>query len=374
MSSLSLYTLLAVTLTMAWQAAKLYLGPRRPISPREAVLITGATSGIGLAVTKHLLRAGYSVFVGFYDAREAGHAELKQLAQERAKQMSVSGQKMIFIELDVRSEASIARAYGECSRALEEHSLELHALINNAGLGSLQPFAWLQRRTIRALVETNLLGTLLMTREFLPLLARAKSPRILNVASGLGFTPGPTYAVYGLTKAAQVFFTNALNTESQQVRSVAIVPHNFIKNTNITAANVKQNELGWEELKPLERELYAREYKEHVALAKALEHSTKTHAGKTRTSSKQGNENLLTQLKAHLRGIKQALVGENAAPNLEQSGVLESFELALTLTSPPAHMFAGDKFFQLLVGSLLLALPASYGNLMSPLVKQSLYK
>lgn len=402
-----LQTFLLLALTVAWRAYKtLLVGLRvplvgwrpckmRPVQPDQAVLVTGATSGIGLALSKHLFRSGYSVVAAYYDSRESGHQELKQLAaQSGAKQ-----NRILFVELDVRSDESISRAYLECQALLAANKLHLYALINNAGLGSLQPFAWLQRKTIKNLVETNLLGNLLMTREFLPLLlppslssssdgtqtSRSRAGRILFVSSGLGLVPGATYATYGITKQAQIYLAQSLNLELEQrygIKSIAMVPHNFIKNTNICASNVKQNELAWAELKPIERDLFGREFNDHIRLTKSLDEATrelKSRAatkGAKKTTNNPGNPLLEAARRAlHLlRDIHDSLNGVNKHLSLEESGALECFERALRLESPPEIMFAGDNIFQLIVGSLLVSLPTSCSSLLGNAVAPSLYK
>lgn len=422
-----------------------------PVDGSQAILVTGATSGIGLCVSKHLYKLGYSLIVGYYSSSEAGYGELMQIRDKHQQaQSNGSGksnnrgskqQQMIFVELDVRNQQSISNAFEKCTKELEKNGMKLYALINNAGLGSLQPFAWLQRANIRNLVETNLLGSLLMTREFLPLLVESKG-RILNVSSGLGLVPGSNYTTYGITKSAQIYFTRSLNQESSEldygIRSVAVIPHNFIKNTNICSHNVKTNESAWSELKPRERQLYKLQFDKHLEKALALEEATKLHTklateqSSTSSPSSDGgrilaasSNNRLTEsetgsssgskstrddikgrrpakLTTHASGggggattaanfvtkfaemmsdiskclmdVIEKLKGENAALTLEQSGALECFEDALRLEDPPEHIFAGDNIYNLLIGSLLLSMPASCINLLARSVSPSLYR
>lgn len=388
--TLALYLSVMVGLTVATRAYKLiWQAKRNPVRSSDAVLITGATSGIGLALAKHLYALGYSIIVGYYDSRELGYTELKQIADKRSNLKQGQLQKMLFVELDVRSQDSIEQAYANCVKQLDEHRLRLFALINNAGLGSLQPFAWLQRKSIKNLIETNLLGTLLMTREFLPLLVES-SGRILNVSSGLGLVPGATYATYGITKAAQIYLTRCLNMElskSYGVKNIAVIPHNFIKSTNICANNVKNNEAAWIELKPIERRLYELDFNQHCQVAKSLEDATKEHAKlanekkRTPTSSKQQAANQPNSqvawwqlLSSGLWDFIQRLQGTNEALTIEESGALECFEDALRLVNPPEHIFAGDGIYNLLVGSILLSVPASCSGLLGSAISPSLYK
>lgn len=433
--SLLVYFLLVVALTVACRAYKIVYARRnkRPVDGSQAVLVTGATSGIGLAVSKHLYRCGYSLIVGYYNSSEAGYGELMQIRDKSNSSSSTNNgnkqQQMIFVELDVRKQQSIEDAFEKCTKALEKNNMLLYALINNAGLGSLQPFAWLQRTNIKNLIETNLLGSLLVTREFLPLLVKSKG-RIVNVSSGLGLVPGSNYTTYGITKSAQIYFTRSMNQESQElnygIRSIAVIPHNFIKNTNICSHNVKTNESAWSELRPIERQLYKQQYDKHLSLASALEEATKLHAklaneqqkstsissgssynnrsnsestttSKTRDdvkgrrplktttttsagiSGSSGKEiakmsGRLLSIPSCLLDVIERLKGGNVALTLEQSGALECFEDALRLADPPEHIFAGDNIYNLLIGSLLLSLPASCINLLARSVSPSLYR
>jgi len=379
--SIAIYFALIVALTSLWRAYKIHWARRgknlRPVSGTDAILITGATSGIGLAVAKHLYKLGYSIVVGYYDSNETGYSELKQLASSRAKHQT--DQKMLFIGMDVKSQASISKAYEQCTAALADNKLQLYALINNAGLGSLQPFAWLQRHTIRALIETNLLGSLLMTREFLPLLVRSKG-RILNVSSGLGLVPGATYATYGITKSAQIYFTRCLNMElgsAYGIKSVAVIPHNLIKNTNICSRNVKNNEDAWSEMKPLEHQLYKQEFEQHCKLAKSLEAATREHSKLVKEKTKKAMEAKsfgAWRMISTCWEVLERLRGENAAETLEESGALECFEDALRLADPPEHIFAGDNIYNLVIGSILLSMPTSCIGLLGSAVSPSLYR
>lgn len=383
--SILIYFLFVLSLTVLWQLYKIHLARRwakLPVMADQAILITGATSGIGLALTKHLYKLGYSIVATYYNACETGYVELKELGKKKTD----SGNRLILLELDVRSVTSISLCYEELKAKLESFQLSLFAIVNNAGLGSLQPFAWLQRSALRNLVETNLTGTLLVTREFLPLLIdyarrgtdRSIKPRIINVSSGLGFVPGANYTAYGATKSAQLFITKSLNLELEQefqVKSIAVVPHNFIKNTQICSLNARQNEEAWLELKPIERKLYRDQFDEHCKLTRSLEQAIQaTQQRRKLKELTRATGNMKTALASIVQGFMSNLRGENGAITLEDSGILECFEDAIRLRDPPQVIFAGDNIFTLLVGSLLLSMPSSCASLLGPSVSPSLYR
>lgn len=386
-SSLLTYFLLTLSLVFAYTLYKTKIAShwRLPVDPKSAILITGATSGIGLAVAKYLYSLGYSVIATYYNDKELGHAELLKISQNPGSK----AQQLILIEMNVCSDESIKIAGKKCRVELERRQLKLYAIVNNAGLGSLQPFPWLRRETIKALIETNLTGCMLVTREFLPLLIKSKG-RILNVSSGLGFVPGDTYVIYGATKCAQLYLTRALNLELNKLKcgngvcSVAIIPHNFIKNTNICAQSVKTNELAWKELSEEERRLYEIDFLEHNELIEKLEKATRDlranskdpngkKDGRHQNSKSRTSEHLVGKLISILRMVVASINGQNQASSLEESGALQGFEDALRLRNPPEQIFAGDLAYTLLVGSLLLSLPNICSKLLSSSVKPGLY-
>lgn len=343
---------------------------------KKVVLITGATSGIGLAVAKHLWRLGYSLAIGCYVTTEPGYEELRDLERRSANKQ----QRMLFITLDVSDEKSIEAAYETVQRHLRDNQMKLYALINNAGLGSLVPYAWLPKRDVKKLVETNLLGAMLMTREFLPLLVQSGG-RIVNVSSGLGLLPGQTYATYGVTKTGLIYFTKALNSELKQqfnVTSVAVLPHNFIKNTKIGAQINRQHKEGWQTLKEIERSLYRKEYEKHSELLTSLDRVMARAEQQKKSAGKRAQANssnfIVKSVINPARELLQVLNGQNVAESLEQSGILESFEDALRLQEPPELIFGGDNMYNLLVGSFLLTVPTSCINLLGASVSRSLYQ
>ena len=395
-------------ITLIWRAYKTVLVRKvgflrrrnlKPVEARQAVLITGASSGIGLAVAKHLYKVGYSIIATYYDPKDPGMAELRQLAQQKVD--SPTGSKKLFLhQLDVTKDDQVRHLKEEVTKQLNEHKLVLYGLINNAGLGSLQQFAWLQRKNIANLINTNIYGALMMTREFLPLLAKNKADgdnggaRLLFLSSGLAFIPGATYATYGITKSAHLYFSRCMNLELKErygIQSVAVIPHNFIKNTNICSLNVQNNKSAWEELDPLERSLYAQEYEQQLELTRSLERATKETIAKSSIQGEEqaskrrqatgpvaSEENLLLSacksVVALFKDIIQCLQGLNKFATFEESGALVCFEDALRLRDPPEQIFAGDTTFQLTIGTLLLSLPQSCIGLLSSSVAPSLYK
>ena len=145
----------------------------------KTVLITGANKGIGHEVARQLAAKGFQVFVGARNAK-AG----RKAAEEIAKK----GGKATFLKIDVADNDSVTTAAREFSN-IEDH---LDVLVNNAGIIVDGDSAILEISDdlFRNTLETNTLGALRVTRAFVPLLSKSKSPRVINVSSGGGQLTG----------------------------------------------------------------------------------------------------------------------------------------------------------------------------------------
>jgi NAD(P)-dependent dehydrogenase (short-subunit alcohol dehydrogenase family) len=145
----------------------------------KTVLITGANKGIGHEVARQLAAKGFHVFVGARNAK-AG----RKAAEEIAKKYG----KATFLEIDVAANDSVTTAAREFSN-IEDH---LDVLVNNAGIIVDGDSAILEISDdlFRNTLETNTLGALRVTRAFVPLLSKSKSPRVINVSSGGGQLTG----------------------------------------------------------------------------------------------------------------------------------------------------------------------------------------
>ena len=177
------------------------------MSEQTTALVTGANKGIGYEIAAGLGRLGWRVGVGARDdqRREAAVATL------RAASVDAFG-----VPLDVTDDASAAAA----AALIEDSTGRLDVLVNNAGItgGAPQTPSTVDPATIRAVVETNVIGVIRVTNAMLPLLRRSPSPRIVNVSSSVGSltlqsTPdaetGPVAAAYSPSKS----FLNAVTVQ-----------------------------------------------------------------------------------------------------------------------------------------------------------------
>ncbi|WP_433170091.1 SDR family NAD(P)-dependent oxidoreductase [Actinoallomurus sp. CA-150999] len=165
-------------------------------------LITGATSGIGLAVTRRLARRGLRVFIC---ARTTENV-VSTVKELRAEGLDVDG-----AEADVRSKESVRHLV---AAAVERYG-PITVLVNNAGRSGGGVTAELADDLWYDVIDTNLNSVFLVTREALAAggLAGAAGGRIINIASTGGKQGVPLGAPYSASKAGVIGFTKALAKE-----------------------------------------------------------------------------------------------------------------------------------------------------------------
>ncbi len=159
----------------------------------KVILITGASSGIGLATARYLAQQGYCVF------GTSRHPDQTQ------------ADSFTLLSLDVRSEESI-RA---CLRMIIAQAGRLDVLINNAGfIGPGAASEELSLPQIRALFETNFFGVMQMTNAVLPIMRQQGSGQIINLSSAAGLlTTPPFFGAYSASKYALEGYTEGLRYE-----------------------------------------------------------------------------------------------------------------------------------------------------------------
>jgi NAD(P)-dependent dehydrogenase (short-subunit alcohol dehydrogenase family) len=164
----------------------------------NTVLVTGASSGMGKACALRLDRAGYNVFAGVRQQRDA--QMLKQEASSR----------LIPVLLDVTDEHSIADAVSLVRQTVGEAGLV--GLVNNAGVAVTAPMEVVPLEELRRQFEINVFGQVAVIQAFLPLLRQARG-RILNVSSVGGRVTIPFNGTFCASKYAFESISDALRME-----------------------------------------------------------------------------------------------------------------------------------------------------------------
>jgi NAD(P)-dependent dehydrogenase (short-subunit alcohol dehydrogenase family) len=172
-----------------------------------SALVTGGSSGIGLAIGRMLRDEGYDLTLASRtrDKIEAAAASLGAHA----------------IAADMGKEEDCARVV---AGHVERHG-GLDVLVNSAGLGIAGTVESLQAKHIDLQLGVNLRGLLLVSREAIPHLKKTRG-WVVNLASIAGTEPTPGLTVYGATKAAVIALTRSQNAELDDagVRAIAICP------------------------------------------------------------------------------------------------------------------------------------------------------
>jgi short-subunit dehydrogenase len=180
---------------------------------RPAVVITGASAGIGAALAHEFAAHGHQLLLV---------ARREQALTTVAEAIAAKGHaRPTTLRLDV-ARVDAARDIGE---ALARRGLEPEIVVNNAGFGLLGTVEKLDRAAQLAMIDLNVRALTDLSLAFIDSLARRKGG-ILNVASTAGFLPGPGMAVYYASKAYVVSFSEALHEElkSRGVRVSVLCP------------------------------------------------------------------------------------------------------------------------------------------------------
>jgi NAD(P)-dependent dehydrogenase (short-subunit alcohol dehydrogenase family) len=169
----------------------------------QTVLITGCSSGFGLATARYFLERGWKVIATMRTPRED--------VLPRSDHLRV-------LALDVTDARSI------------QHTLEaagpIDVLVNNAGIGVLGALEGTPMETARSVFETNTLGTMAMTQAVLPQFRQRQAGVVVNVTSSVTLKSLALLSVYTASKAAVNAFTESLALELQpfQVRVRLVLP------------------------------------------------------------------------------------------------------------------------------------------------------
>jgi len=197
-----------------------------PFSAPKTALITGASSGIGLELAHLFAFDGYRLVLV---ARN--RTALRSLADELHSRYSA---EVWISPKDLAHPSSPAELYQE----LQESSVVLDVLVNNAGFGARGSFAEVDWEQEAQMLQVNVVALTHLTKLFLPQI-RAREGKLLNVASTAAFLPGPYMSVYYASKAFVLSFTEAVAEELEGTGATVTclcpgpVKTNFQKRANI---------------------------------------------------------------------------------------------------------------------------------------------
>ena len=164
------------------------------VNDKKAVLVTGASSGLGRSITLRLASEGYFVYAGARKDRDL--AELDKIENVES------------VRLDVTNQEDIDAAFG----TIEKAGRGLYGLVNNAGVAVLQPLIEVEEKDFHFQMNVNLYGPYRITKAFAPLILRSKG-RITTISSISGIVSDPFFGPYSMSKHAIEAFTDSLAGE-----------------------------------------------------------------------------------------------------------------------------------------------------------------
>jgi NAD(P)-dependent dehydrogenase (short-subunit alcohol dehydrogenase family) len=223
-----------------------------------AVLITGASTGIGEATALRLQKAGFRVFAGVRKPEDG----------DRLRSAGVT----VVQPFDVTKQEDIDAAVRTVEQEL--NGSPLRGIVNNAGIGIGGPLEALDLDDFRRTIEVNTTSQLAVTKAFLPLLRKSKG-RIVNMASIGGRVAQPFAGPYVASKFALEAVTDVLRVELLEwgVDVIAIEPGTIA--TPIWEKSSQEAEKVLAKLTPEQRELYG---KRLAKMSKVLERQNKRGA------------------------------------------------------------------------------------------------
>ncbi|MGF9563351.1 SDR family oxidoreductase [Neorhizobium sp. JUb45] len=177
----------------------------------KVVLITGASSGIGVGIARELAKAGATVVLG---ARRTDR--LETLAQE----LRGTGATVLTRKLDVTDRADVA-AFADAAR---KEFGRVDVIVNNAGVMPLSLMSSLKVEEWDRMIDVNIKGVLYGIAAVLPEMTARGSGQIINIASVGALSVSPTAAVYCATKYAVRAISDGLRQENEKLRVTCIHP------------------------------------------------------------------------------------------------------------------------------------------------------
>jgi 3-oxoacyl-[acyl-carrier protein] reductase len=179
----------------------------------KVAVVTGASKGIGAAIAKALAAEGAAVAVNYASDRAGADRIVAEIAAAGGKAVAVQG--------SVAKAGDVKRLFVETAEAFGPPDI----LVNNAGVFDFFPIDALEEGEYRRQFDTNVLGTLLASREAVKHFGN-KGGSIVNLSSVVGSNPAPMGVVYSATKAAVESITGGLAKElgPRGIRVNAVAP------------------------------------------------------------------------------------------------------------------------------------------------------
>lgn len=167
----------------------------------KTVIVTGASRGIGACIAKEFAKNGYNVVLNYFKSEEK--------AKEVSKEIESLGARVLISKADVSDPAQVQAMVEEAIKVFGN----VDVLVNNAGISISGLLIDMTNEQIQNLVSTNLVSTIVCSREVAKNMMKAGQGKIINVSSIWGVVGGSNETVYSATKAGIIGFSKALAKE-----------------------------------------------------------------------------------------------------------------------------------------------------------------
>jgi 3-oxoacyl-[acyl-carrier protein] reductase len=176
------------------------------------ILVTGGSRGIGAAIARRAAREGARVAITYNSNRDSAEKVLKEF----------SGEGHIVVNMNVADEDSVKKAFAE----VLTHFATLDGLVNNAGITKDQLLLRMKAEDFDSVIQTNLRGTFLCTREAVKIMLKARKGALVHITSVVGEMGNPGQANYCASKGGVESLSKsvALEVSSRKIRSNCVAP------------------------------------------------------------------------------------------------------------------------------------------------------
>lgn len=199
----------------------------------QFVMVTGGARGIGRAIAENFAVRGAHLAIADVSLESA---------EETAREIAAKGVRTLAVKLDVSKSADVAKAF----EYIQKEFGRLDILVNNAGITRDSLILRMKDEDWDAVIDINLKGVFLCTKEAVKVMVKQRYGRIVNIASVVAFMGNPGQANYSASKAGIIGFTKTVAREyaSRGVTVNAVAP-GFISTamTDALAENIKQDML-----------------------------------------------------------------------------------------------------------------------------------
>ena len=199
----------------------------------KTVLITGGSRGIGKAVAMKFAENGYQIIINYVSDK----TDTEQLKKEL---LQVGAADILLIKADVSNSEDVKNMVKESIEKFEK----IDVLVNNAGITKDNLLMRMSEEEFNKVIQINLKGTYLVTKEVTKYMMKKRSGSIVNLASVVGVAGNAGQCNYAASKAGIIGFTKSVAKElaSRNIRANAVAP-GFIETdmTNVLKDEIKEN-------------------------------------------------------------------------------------------------------------------------------------